>query len=195
MSETKARRRNAGATRYGRERIELRRLDARQHGRPAKREARAEAPEQVVGAVERSALHGAYDHQRIAASGADGAGRGDTLQREAVVGERRALARGAPRRRNLHGGGRDGEATRVEPVDGLDPRSLTQHRTQARGEFVRRKAHDLARVRRVTDSHAASSLSRARHRTLKVLRHLSRHVSRSGAFFPYFGSDNIGARS
>ena len=80
----------------------------------------------------------------------------------------------------------DGEAPRVEAVDGLDARSLAQHRAQARGEFVRRKAHELARFRRVTDSHAAPSLSRARHRNLSR--------SALGAFFPYLGNDNIGPR-
>ncbi|MGZ3510899.1 MAG: hypothetical protein ACXU9H_01960, partial [Candidatus Binataceae bacterium] len=63
--------------------------------------------------------------------------------------------------------------------------SIMQHRAQARSEFVCRKAHDLARVRRVTDSHAASRLS-ARHRASQL--------SRLGAFFPYFGNDNMGPR-
>ena len=74
------------------------------------------------------------------------------------------------------------EAPRVEAVDGLDPRSLGQHRGQARGELVRRKAHELARVARVSDSHAASSLSCARHRTPAMA---------LGAFFPYSGNDSI----
>ena len=185
----------------GRKCGELRRLDARHLGRPAKRETRAEALEQVVGAVERAALRSAFDYQRIAASpGADGAGgRGDAREREAVVWERRARARGAPRgapgRRRNRGGGRGAtrrgphrydDAQRVEAVNGLDPLSIMQHRAQARSEFVCRKTHDLARVRRVTDSHAASRLSRARHRASQV--------SRLGAFFPYFGNDNIGPR-
>ena len=65
--------------------------------------------------------------------------------------------RGATRR-GLH---RHDDAQRVEAANGLDPLSIAQHRAQTRSKFVRRKAHDLARVRRVTDSHAAARLSRA----------------------------------
>src|SRR5579863_1538413 len=75
---------------------ELRRLDPRHRGRPAKREARAETLKQVVGAVERAALRSAFDYQRVTAS-PGAVGRGAAREREAVVWERRALARGALR--------------------------------------------------------------------------------------------------
>ena len=170
-----------------RERSELRRLDARQRGRPAEREARAEALEQVVGAMERGALRGACDHQRRPAPGACGAGRGARRSAKLSSRERRARARGAPGRRSrvprrCRGTRR---RSRRRPRRLKAPRPPPRWRGSAgRGRRRPRPAEPRpasrpgprrarapqsarARPRRARDRLApASSLSCARHRTL-----------------------------